>query len=108
MNLFLNSGDMVTLHNLDSFENFIEEQLGSDVMIVFRNMINNQIGEIENLQVDYDIQCESTKNLDSARQQAMEELENTIDYIGECKRIDRSKIINQLKEIYDILDSVEY
>lgn len=108
MNLFLNSGDMVTLHNLDSFENFIDEQLGSDVMIVFRNMINDQIGEIKNLQVDYDIQCESTKNLDSARQQAMEELENTIDYIGECERINRSKIINQLKEIYDILDAVEY
>ena len=81
MNLFLNSGDMVTLHNLDSFENFIEEQLGPDIMIVFRNMINNQIGEIENLQFDYDIQCESTKNLDCVRQQAMEELENTIDYI---------------------------
>lgn len=108
MNLFLNSGDMVTLHNLDSFENFIEEQLGPDVMIVFRNMINDQIGEIKNLQDDYDIQCESTKNLDSARQQAMEELENTMDHIDDCKRLDRKKLMVQLKEIYDILDAVEY
>ena len=105
MNMFLNDGNMVQVHNMNQFEEVLEDKVGSDSVYILNSLVTENESRISDLKEELDIQMDSTRTLINGMVDARKELSNIIIDTENAKRLNRKQLIEKLKELEKMLDT---
>lgn len=105
MNMFLNNGEMVQVHNMNQFETILEDKIGNDSIYVLNQLVSENDSTIHNLKEELDVQYDSVRTLEAGLLDARKELSDLIIDTESTKRLNRKQLIEKLKELEKMLDT---
>lgn len=110
MNIFLENGEMVQVHDEQQFRELLRSNLGEDSATFLDSIIEDYKHGEETYKSEMDIAQDGCHNLEQAMLLVEHELIDLLGYLITAKRIDRNKLYNTINSISKLADvnNVEY
>lgn len=110
MNMLNKSGELIVIRNNNSLMNYIEEQLGSDVVLALDKKEEEYIKSKQIADYERDMAWDSVHNLEKAISEGGKDLIDLLYYINTTKRLNRDTMAKMVFKIQKKLDlnNIEY